>query len=84
MKKKILVKASVPLLMKKISEDLEYLKESIDIVRENPQCMANELLSKAMNCLDSYKFDEVCMMNIVCTIFYLVCSFIGLKTFRKG
>jgi hypothetical protein len=59
---------SVPLLMKKISEDLDYLKESIDIVRENPQCMANELLSKAMDCLDNYKFDEVCMINIVCTI----------------
>ena len=67
--------------MKKISEDLEYLKESIDIVRENPQCMANELLSKAMNCLDNYKFDEVCMMNILCTIIYHLSSLVGLKTF---
>lgn len=67
--------------MKKISEDLEYLKESIDIVRENPQCMANELLAKAINCVDNYKFDEVCMMNIVSTTYFFVSSFVGLKTF---
>ena len=28
------IKASVPILLKKIAEDLDYLKESIDIVRE--------------------------------------------------
>jgi hypothetical protein len=49
----------VPLLLKKISEDLDYLKESLDIVRENPQYMANELLSNALQKLDSYKFEEV-------------------------
>ena len=42
------VQASVPLLLKKINEDLAYLKKSIDIVRENPQYMANEFLSRAL------------------------------------
>jgi hypothetical protein len=56
--------------MKKISEDLDYLKESLDIVRETPQFMANELLSKALQCLDNYQFEQVCMKNIVCSNFY--------------
>ena len=46
--------------MKKIREDLDYLKKSLDIVRENPQYMANEILSKALFELDSYKFKEAC------------------------
>lgn len=29
--------ASIPLLLKKISDDIEYLKRSMDIVRDNPQ-----------------------------------------------
>ena len=51
--------ASVSLLLKKINDDLEYLKESLDIVRENPQFMANELLSSAIQKLDSGQFNEV-------------------------
>ena len=51
--------ASVPLLLKKISEDLDYLKKSMDIVRENPQFMANDFLSIALENLNSYKFKEV-------------------------
>jgi hypothetical protein len=38
---------------------LEYLKESLDIVRENPQYMANEFLSTAIQKLDSGQFNEV-------------------------
>lgn len=53
------VEASVPLLLKKINEDLAYLKKSIDIVRENPQYMANEFLSRALQKLQTYQFDEV-------------------------
>jgi hypothetical protein len=49
----------VPLLLKKISEDLEYLKKSLDIVRENPQYMANEFLSIALTKLESYDLEEV-------------------------
>ena len=44
----------VPFLKK-----LEYLKESLDIVRENPQFMANELLSTAIQKLDNGQFNEV-------------------------
>ena len=51
--------ASVSLLLKKINDDLEYLKESLDIVREKPQFMANELLSSAIQKLDSGQFNEV-------------------------
>jgi len=51
--------ASVSLLLKKINEDLEYLKESLDIVRENPQYMANELLSAAIQKLDCGQFNQV-------------------------
>jgi hypothetical protein len=46
-------------LLKKISDDLEYIKESIDVVRENPQYMASEFLSAALQKLDSYNFAEV-------------------------
>jgi hypothetical protein len=53
------LQTSVPLLLKKISEDLDYLKESLDIVRENPQFMANEFLSISLQYLDNYNFDEV-------------------------
>jgi hypothetical protein len=49
----------VPLLLKKISEDLDYLKQSLDIVRENPQFMANEFLSISLQNLNNYNFDEV-------------------------
>jgi hypothetical protein len=49
----------VSLLLKKINEDLEYLKESLDIVRENPQYMANELLSTAIQKLDCGQFNQV-------------------------
>ena len=49
----------MPLLLKKISEDLDYLRDSLDIVRENPQFMANEHLSTALQNLDNYKFEEV-------------------------
>lgn len=49
----------MPLLLKKISEDLEYLKKSLDIVRENPQFMANEFLSIALTKLESYDLEEV-------------------------
>ena len=51
------------LLMKKIGEDLDYLKKSLDIVRENPQYMANEILSKALLELDGYKFKEAQIFN---------------------
>ena len=54
-----LFQVSVSLLLKKINDDLEYLKESLDIVRENPQYMANELLSSAIQKLDSGQFNEV-------------------------
>ena len=47
------------MLLKKINDDLEYLKESLDIVRENPQFMANELLSSAIQKLDGGQFNEV-------------------------
>jgi hypothetical protein len=67
--------------MKKISEDLDYLKASLDIVRENPQFMANELLSKSIQCLDSYKFEEVCMKIIVCNIITKFPIFSGFQTF---
>ena len=49
--------------MKKIGEDLDYLKKSLDIVRENPQYMANEILSKAVTELDGYKFKEACVFH---------------------
>lgn len=49
----------MPLLLKKISEDLEYLKKSLDIVRENPQYMANEFLAVALTKLNSYELEEV-------------------------
>ena len=62
--------ASVPLLLKKISEDLDYLKKSMDIVRENPQFMANDFLSIALENLNSYKFKEVR------PIFFIIISFI--------
>jgi hypothetical protein len=42
------------LLLKKISEDLDYLKESLDIVRENPY------LQK----LNSYNLEEVSFSKI--------------------
>jgi hypothetical protein len=51
--------------LKKISEDLDYLRESLDIVRENPQFMANEFLSSALQKLDSYKFEEVLFLSDV-------------------
>ena len=54
-----LIKASVPLLLKKIGEDLEYLKKSLDIVRENPQFMANQFLSIGLQHLNSNAFEEV-------------------------
>ena len=47
------------LLLKKINDDLEFLKESLNIVRENPQFMANELLSNAIQKLDNGQFNEV-------------------------
>lgn len=50
---------SVPLLLKKISEDLAYLKASMDIVRENPQFMAYEFLSSSLQNLNNNNFDEV-------------------------
>ena len=56
--------ASVPLLLKKISDDLEHIKESIDIVRENPQYMAREFLSAALHKLNSYNFAEVWSFQI--------------------
>ena len=55
----IFIKASVPLLLKKIAEDLEYLKKSLDIVRENPQFMANQFLSISLQNLNSNVFEEV-------------------------
>ena len=55
----IFIKASVPLLLKKIAEDLEYLKKSLDIVRENPQFMANQFLSIGLQNLNSNVFEEV-------------------------
>ena len=52
-------KASVPLLLKKMSDDLDYLKESLNIVRENAIFMAKHSLSLALQKLDEYKFEEV-------------------------
>ena len=46
-------------LPKKINEDLDYLKKSIDIVRETPQYMANELLARALQKVKTYQFTEV-------------------------
>ena len=54
----IFLQASVPLLLKKINEDLDYLKKSLDIVRETPQFMANEFLARAIQKLEIYQFDE--------------------------
>ena len=64
--------ASVSLLLKKINDDLEYLKESLDIVRENPQFMANELLSSAIQKLDGGQFNEVWIWvkNLVSSYIY--------------
>ena len=53
----------MPLLLKKINEDLDYLKKSIDIVRETPQFMANELLARALQKLETYQFAEVSYYN---------------------
>ena len=52
-------KTAVPILIKKISQDLEDLKGSLNIVRENPQYMANEFLSMAMQCLTEYNIQKV-------------------------
>ena len=45
-------KTAVPILIKKISQDLDDLKGSLNIVRENPQYMANEFLSMDPTILD--------------------------------
>ena len=52
-------KTAVPILIKKISQDLDDLKGSLNIVRENPQYMANEFLSMAMQCLTEYNIQKV-------------------------
>ena len=52
------------LLLKKINDDLEFLKESLNIVRENPQFMANELLSNAIQKLDNGQFNEVRFVSV--------------------
>ena len=49
----------MPLLLKKISEDLDYLKESLDIVRETPQYMANEFLCTALQAVNEYNIQKV-------------------------
>ena len=46
-------------MLKKIGEDLEYLKKSLDIVRENPQFMANQFLSIGLQHLNRNVFEEV-------------------------
>ena len=57
--KRTCFKATVPLLLKKISEDLDYLKESLDIVRETPQYMANEFLCTALQAVNEYNIQKV-------------------------
>lgn len=52
------------MLLKKINDDLEFLKESLNIVRENPQFMANELLSNAIQKLDNGQFNEVRFVSV--------------------
>ena len=74
----IYLQASVPLLLKKINEDLDYLKKSLDIVRETPQFMANEFLARAIQKLEIYQFDEAKYPFLLC---WLNTFFTGIKTF---
>lgn len=57
--KRTFFKATVPLLLKKISDDLDYLRESLDIVRETPQYMANEFLCTALQAVNEYNIQKV-------------------------
>ena len=72
----------MPLLLKKIAEDLDYLKESLNIVRENAQYMANEFLSIALQNLDSYNCEEVCIY--ILSNFKLFQFFKALSNFEKA
>ena len=50
---------TVPLLLKKISDDLECLKTGLHIVRNNPQYMGTEYLRTALEKLEDELFSEV-------------------------
>ena len=52
-------KASVPLLLRKIGEDLEHLKKSLNIVRENPEYMAHQFVLIGIQNLINGVFEEV-------------------------
>ena len=52
-------KTAVPILIKNISQDLDALKGSLNIVRENPQYMSNEFPSMAMQYLTEYNIQKV-------------------------
>ena len=56
---KNMFQATVPLLLKKISEDLDHIKESLKVFMSSPLYMAHEQFSEAMQKLDDDELDEV-------------------------
>ena len=50
---------TVPLLMRKILDDLKSLKDSMEIVRLNPQFMATQYLASALEKLEKECSEEV-------------------------
>ena len=46
------------MLLKKISEDLEYLKNSMDLIRQKPLKMATEFLKGAMEKIYCYQYHD--------------------------
>lgn len=72
----------MPLLLKKIGEDLEHLKKSLHIVRENPEYMAKQFLSNGIQNMSSDVFEEVNSFLICCFLPRNLLS--GIQLFQKS